>query len=983
MTFRTRWQQTSSRQRIAAVLALLWLLYVLGGYFVLSPVLRNVLVSSVADMTGREVVLERAVFNPAALSVSLRGFALRDDDGTDLLAFDEFYANFELSSLLRWSWHFDRISLYGPRVRVVQTGAEQFNFDDILTRLTAAPTEPEPANPASDLLPRFSFRELLLVQGDFRFRDQARAEPDELVLAPVSFRIADFSTRADGDGNNSFAFAVTGPAGGRLDWAGSVSFDPLRASGRLSLSAVDLTPFAEFFRDQVNFRVPSAMLDIATDYRFEVDPDGAMQLSDGRIVLSDLIIRDPALEQPVLEVPTLAFSGVQLDTVRSDVVIGEMLLERPALDLRIQHHGLHLESLFGPVTQPEAADQQSAATPEQTTDLPAGTTAGEPWQVTVHSLRVLDATVRVIDETLAPEAVLILAPVQVEIENLSTRESESWQLAATMTMAERGDLRVEGNGQLEPQAIALSLSLEGFPLAALEPWVRGSADVRVNDGALSAQLDVSIPATPEGAEQDLRLAGKVAVNGLAVAEPDGTPLLGFASLVLDGIDMALAQQSLSIATLTVSDLRAQSLIDPSGRDTVARIMPVTDSAVSTTQATTVATEDDWTIRIDAIRLRNGELVHMDRSLAPAFRLGLYRLDAEILRLDSRSQQPADISLSARIDQTSPLTVRGSISPLAATPAVDLTVVMSGYDMNVLTPFTGHYLGYAVSSGQLAVDSRIALQGSQLDSTSRVRAANFFLGDGVPSEEALRVPIKLGLAILRDQNGLIDLPVVAKGDLADPSVSVAGIILRAITNVLVKAATSPFSALAALTGGKEINHIDFVPGQAEPDDEGRSQIALLAQLLGERPTLVMNLSGSAQQQDRLPLAEHQLGRELAGDGWQELSSALDDAEFRRRLQSRYRDQTGERAESLLGSEVIADREQRDRVISERAFARLAAIAMQALPAEALAELAMARAQRSRAMLVEEFGLEGERLFIVSPKAGSDDGLSGVMLELGAN
>lgn len=303
-------------------------------------------------------------------------------------------------------------------------------------------------------------------------------------------------------------------------------------------------------------------------------------------------------------------------------------------------------------------------------------------------------------------------------------------------------------------------------------------------------------------------------------------------------------------------------------------------------------------------------------------------------------------------------------------------------MNSLTPFTGQYLGYAVESGQLAVDSRVAIDGSILDSESRIKAANFFLGDSVPSDEALNAPIKLGLAVLRDRSGLIDLPVKANGDLNDPSVSVSGIILRAITNVMVKAATSPFSALASLAGGEELNHIEFVPGDDEPTEAGRTQMSTLAQLLGERPSLLMNLSGSVQQEDRLALAALLLGQQLLPEQWNGLNIALDDDDFRRAVQSRYREQTGERAELLLGETVIENRDQRDRIVAERAFNSLAQRDANALGDDRLSELATARAQRSKAILVDEFGLDGERLFIVSATLDSDAALRGVVLSLGA-
>ena len=990
MDIRTRWQQASRRQRIAVMLAGAWLLYALLGYFLLSPWLRGTLQDTVSELTGRQVALDKVVFNPLALSLSVQGFALKDADGGTLFGFDEFYANFQLSSLFRWSWHFDQISLFAPTGRVVQTGEDSFNFDDIVARFAVEEQAEDVEDQAPATLPRFSFRELLLVQGDFRFRDEAREQPDELVLSPVSFQILDFSTRADGQGNNAFEFAVTGPAGGRLDWAGSVAFDPLVAAGRLSLSGVDLSPFAEFFQHQFAFQVPSATLDIASDYQFEAEPDGRLRLSDGGITLSNLEIRDPQLEQPVLRLPLLEISGIEIDTVRQQVDIERLLLQELDVDIRLRNEGLHLESLFAPVVAEQearsASGQESAAAGQApATDVPEEeqvTAKGQPWQLLLARLELADASVTIIDETLAQPATLALTPINLLLEQVAFNRDEAFSLSGDITVAETGRVQLSGGGKIEPLRVNLRSDVSTLPLTALQGWIQDGAAVNLSAGELAATLDIAHGSAAEDAgHTDTRVSGQVVISGLNLQEANGNPLLGFSSLSLDGIALSLLESRLDIETVTLADLRAQSLIDDGGNDVSVRIaVPASAQTAASAEAGTAG--EPWRFGIGLLRLRNGELVHIDRSLSPAFRVGLYRLDGDVRGLSSDPRRKADINLTARLDQTGPVTVRGKIAPLAELPQMNLTLAMSGYDMNSLTPFTGQYLGYAVESGQLAVDSKVAIDGSILDSESRIRAANFFLGDSVPSDEAVNAPIKLGLAVLRDRSGLIDLPVKANGDLNDPSVSISGIILRAITNVMIKAATSPFSALASLAGGEELDHIEFVPGDDQPTEAGRGQMAALAKLLAERPSLLMNLSGSIQQDDRLALAGLLLGRQLMPAQWNGLETALDDRDFRRAVQSRYREQTGVRAELLLGETVIEDRDRRDRVVAERAFAALAQGDAEALTDDRLSELAAARAQRSKAILVDEFGLDGERLFIVSATLDSDAAVSGVVLSLGA-
>ncbi|MCC1495527.1 DUF748 domain-containing protein [Alcanivorax sp. 1008] len=988
MSLSTHWQAASRRQRIVSILVLVWMLYALLGYFVLSPWLRSTVVTEVSELTGREVVLQKAVFNPLALSLSLQGFALRDLDGTDLFAFDELYANFQLSSLFRWSIHFDRISLYEPRGRVVQSGPQSFNFDDIVARLSAEDeSQVVQEQTAPTALPRFSFRELLVVQGDFRFRDEARPQPDELVLAPVSFQVLDFSTRADGQGNNKFQFSLTGPAGGQFDWAGSVAFDPLLASGRLALSGVDLSPFADFFQHQFAFTVPSAMLDIASDYRFEADPDGRLKLQQGVISLSNVEIRDPQLEDPVLRLPLLELSGIEIDTVDQQVGIERLLLQGLDLEVRLRDKGLHLEKLFMPLPNDPQEDEQAPSSNGQVmpqTDQVASIPAQEPapWHVLLGRLELTDASITVIDETLAEPATLALSPINLTLEQVALNRDEVFSLNGDMVLAESGRINLTGEGRFEPLQVTLQAEVTALPLGAVQGWLQDSAAAKLSAGELAARLIIEHGSTEGATDQaDTRVNGQVTISNLNLAELNGSPLVSFSSLELDGIALSLLNSQLNIDTVTLADLRAQSLIDESGQDVSVRI--AVPAAAATASSAQPATESSpWSFAIGELRLRNGELVHMDRSLSPVFRVGLYRLEGDIRGLSSDPGRQADINLNARLDQISPLNVRGKIAPLAQLPQMDLVITMSGYEMNSLTPFTGQYLGYAVESGQLAVSSELVIEGSVLNSQSRIRAANFFLGDSVPSDEALNAPIKLGLAVLRDRSGLIDLPVNASGDLNDPSVSVSGIILRAVTNVMIKAATSPFSALASLAGGQELTYIDFADGDSQPTESGVEQMATLAKMLGERPSLLMNLSGSARQGDRLPLATQALGQQLMEEQWAGLDAALDDRDFRRAVQSLYREQTDERAELLLGDTVIEDREQRDREVAARAFSALAQREADAVSDSRLEELAAARAQQSKVLLVDQFGLDGERLFIVAATVNSEASVSGVLLDLGA-
>jgi hypothetical protein len=91
-----------------------------------------------------------------------------------------------------------------------------------------------------------------------------------------------------------------------------------------------------------------------------------------------------------------------------------------------------------------------------------------------------------------------------------------------------------------------------------------------------------------------------------------------------------------------------------------------------------------------------------------------------------------------------------------------------------------------------------------------------------------------------------------------------VIWRAVKNVLVKVATSPFSALAALAGGgnEDISLVEFAPGSARLDEPAKKRIDLLARSLGERPGVSLELEPTVDAKaDDLALRRAELERRL--------------------------------------------------------------------------------------------------------------------------
>jgi hypothetical protein len=160
-------------------------------------------------------------------------------------------------------------------------------------------------------------------------------------------------------------------------------------------------------------------------------------------------------------------------------------------------------------------------------------------------------------------------------------------------------------------------------------------------------------------------------------------------------------------------------------------------------------------------------------------------------------------------------------------------------------------------------------------------------------------VRLGVALLKDRNGRIDLNLPVSGSLDDPQFSIRALVWKAIVNILLKVATSPFALLGAMFGGgEELQYVDFAPGSATLADAQTNKLNKLTKALYERPALNLEISGSADTvADREALARQNLRNKINSLRAQELTARgkpvpvagelkLEDSDYDRLLRKAY-------------------------------------------------------------------------------------------------
>ena len=129
-----------------------------------------------------------------------------------------------------------------------------------------------------------------------------------------------------------------------------------------------------------------------------------------------------------------------------------------------------------------------------------------------------------------------------------------------------------------------------------------------------------------------------------------------------------------------------------------------------------------------------------------------------------------------------------------------------------------------------------------------RSDQFTFDDKVQNKDAVKLPVKLAVALLKDRHGVIDIDMPLAGSLNDPEFKIGRLILTTLGNLIVKAVTAPFSLIAsAFGGGDEESHVDFPAGLARLSPKAVTKLQAIGKALHERPGLSFEIEGLADPQ----------------------------------------------------------------------------------------------------------------------------------------
>ncbi|KVO38448.1 AsmA family protein [Burkholderia ubonensis] len=925
---------------------------------------------------------------------------------------------------LRNALHFDEIRVDQPVVDLARDRQGVLNVEKLAAHPAAAPNAKAPSAASGVAVPAaasaaqaasgaaapvetktlpldLTIRHFAIDGGTINLDDSVPATPTTLSLTKLAATLDGFTLQ--GNTPAKYTLSTSLARGGDVKAEGAFSVAAKQADAKLSVDALALPALQPYLGEATRARVLDGTLGATLNAKADwgKTPLDA-QVADSEVSLKSLKLATPDAKAPAIVLPDASAKIAKVDLATRTAQIASVDASGLALDVtRLKDGTIDLAAL---------ASAEQKALPARTVARKAQA-AAPSWHYRIDALNVKDAAANYTDLSTPRPVKLAFKPLALSVQKISDDLTKPLPVELKATLNRKGSLTVSGDVTAQPLKLGLKIDGNRLDAAAFEPYFGSALNATVASALLNANGNLAF-AQANGATRASYRGDAALVDVRMLDKATSDPFAGWRSLALSNLKATYDEKGTDVdaARVTFSNFYGRVLLDAQGRlnlkDIVAKesgpaqsltrdtskgeTAPAAASAAvavaqqasapAVASASTVVKaapppQNPVRVHFGEFVLQNGRVNYTDNFIKPNYTANLVAIKGTIGAFGTDSTTSAPVDVAANLAGNGPITIKGTVNPLIAKPALDLTATAHDIELTNLTPYSAKYAGYPITKGKLNVDLHYQLANDQLSANNHIFIDQLTFGDHVENDTATKLPVKLAISLLKNSRGEIDVSLPVSGSLSNPEFSVGGLIWRAVLNLIAKAVTSPFTLLAHAFGGggEELGYVEFAPGSDELADAQQKKLDTVVKMLNEKASIRLDLIGRVDPDKDTPglretyvdrLVRQQKLKDVVGQGESidPRSVKVEPAEYHAYLTRAYKAADFKKPRNLIGLQKTLPDDDMRKALAEHA----------PVDEGSLRTLAQARAQSVRQYL--EGKIDSSRMFIVAPKLdakGIDD------------
>lgn len=520
-----------------------------------------------------------------------------------------------------------------------------------------------------------------------------------------------------------------------------------------------------------------------------------LNLWGGSLRATDLHLSEADMESDFVTLDSLYVDMNLFRLLRKEVCLKHIWLVNPEVNI------LQYDSLFN------FSDLlQLASSDDNADDAPSG------WGVGLYDIRLKDGSLVYTDQPRQSSWKLKNLKINIPGVYFSGRATD---VGLAFDFPDGGHLSTKLNYEISSNNYKLDLTLAGAKLDLLLPYLRDYLTVESLGGTLGGDLSVA------GNLDDittLSISGRVGVDTLDVRYFEGRQALSLAHTHACVKSIQPFKNLYDIDSVMIDGLSAEYVLFADRLSSLDRLLVEADTnmivADTVPDKITAEVEGDTivlqhpVVRIGHSLLKNSRFKWIDSTLYSPMEYEVTNVRAEAMNfsLDGTNEVRAYADLQEGGNLVAHW--RGGLDMTNSNQRMSLSV--RNLQLNHISPYAEYYVGNKITDGRLVFVSENTIVNGRLNGTNKIDIYNCQVSKKNKSLKAeyANVPLRMAVSLLKDINGKIVFNVPVSGDINSPKFSYRKIVWRTVSNIMIKAAASPFLSLAH-SSGKADGNIDMV------------------------------------------------------------------------------------------------------------------------------------------------------------------------------
>ncbi|HVA80548.1 MAG TPA: DUF748 domain-containing protein [Candidatus Binataceae bacterium] len=732
--------------------------------------------------------------------------------------------------------------------------------------VTAAPVSALAAAPAttSSPPPDVSVDSFELAQSAVKVTDNTGSTPATVSITPIHAQLGYINL--GGGAPSPYELAANLSGGGSIEVKGGLDYAHKQVTSEVTIATIDLPALQDFAQSMLAAKVTGGKLSAQATVKTNFSSDAFnVHTEPANVSLDGFALSAPKGRDQPISWNKVSVAIGQIDLASRQATVNEIRADGIRVFVRREPGGkLSLLDLMKKSAPPPRTRRRERAARARRRVKPARakTPAASPWRFRIASVAIEKTDAR-FEDAAAPRPVKIsLAPLNIHLKDVTSDFAKPFGVELDGALNGRGTFKVTGDAAIAPLRAKLRVVTQRLDLTPADPYATGHLNATIKSALLTMSGAVAL--AQERKSFHITYRGDATLGELAMLDKlTNERFLNWRALSLSRIDadfgagppklhigaVALSDFYSRIilnhdAKLNLNDLTANPNAAPKSLTEERPTQAAAPEAAPTAAAATTGQPINADLAIGRITLQGGKVDYSDFFIKPNYTANLSDIAGKVSAFGTHTSAPAAVELNGQVNGSAPVEISGSINPLAPAAFIDLTAKADGIELTGLTAYSTHYTGYPITKGTLTVNVHYLLDQGNLTADNHIFIDQLTFGDRVENATATNLPIRLAVSLLENSRGEINVDVPISGSLKDPQFSLGGVILHAFMNLIVKAATSPFSLLSAAFGGgkQDLSYVEFAPGSAALSANSKSRLDTLIQALQDRTGLKVTIEG---------------------------------------------------------------------------------------------------------------------------------------------